>query len=291
MGSHYFSRMARTPPYKRVVALLGDGAGRPGASDVDPGSLEQVADATMAASVDGLAMAKADLGLAYCFYLLAQIPRTAAGQGDDFAAGLERVGLSPPRRALGLPDAVVRAGDAGTTRYTVFALAAGFVASVDRRLREERARTDIGELGQLAATESLCALSLDEAQTLFGSTEESVRRSLARLSTDRGFGALAHDFFARLVRRYLEYHLSRELSNHVGPGRRFASADEHNEFLVALDRHCRVATSVLVDFAVGWYGLHDFRDDITPEKAGGFVAHALDLVRGALVYQEGRDVQ
>jgi hypothetical protein len=113
-----------------------------------------------------------------------------------------------------------------------------------------------------------------------------VRQSLRRFSTDGGFGQLAHDFFARLIRRYLEYHLSRELSNHVGHRRRFANVDEHNDFLRQLDRHCRTTTSVLGVFARDWYSLHNFRNDLTPERVGAFAAHALDKVRDALRYQE-----
>lgn len=52
-----------------------------------------------------------------------------------------------------------------------------------------------------------------------------------------------------------------------------------------------MATSTLRGFARDWYALHNFRGDLTPEKAGGFAAHALDKVRGALRYQEGRDAR
>jgi hypothetical protein len=288
MGTHLLQAMVRTPGYKRVVALLGDSAGRAGTAGVGAGTLEAVADATLTASVLGFELAKSDRGLGYCFYLLARIARAAALEGD-FAVGLEQVGLTSARPATGLMDAPLRPSEA-TTSYTVFALAAAFAAAVDRQLRRSRARTDLGELAQLAATETLCALCVPASETLFGATEATVRRALRPYGTNAGFARLAHDFFARLTRRYLEYHLSRELSNHVGARRRFANVDEHNEFLRQLDRHCRVATSVLRPFARGWYGVHNFRDDLTLEKAGGFVAHALEKVRDALRYQEGMHV-
>lgn len=231
--------------------------------------------------------AKRDPGLSYCLYLLTRIARATASHGD-FSAGLEEAGLVPPRRSFGLPDAPLRLGSESGTGYSVVGLAGGFASAVDRHLRRTRGRTDLGELAQLAATESFCALCVSGSETLFGATEATVRQSLRRYSSGAGFARLAHDFFARLIRRYLEYHLSRELSNHVGgPRRRFANADEHNEFLRQLDRHCRTATSVLRPFARDWYGLHRFRDDLTQEKAAGFAAHALDRVRDALRYQEG----
>jgi hypothetical protein len=287
MGTHLLQGMVRTAKYKRVVALLGDSAGRPGTTGVSAGSLEQVADATMSASLLGLEIAKADRGLHYCLYLLIQVTRAAAGD-NVFAAGLEGVGISPVLQAVGLPDAPFRS-DSEATSYSVFELTAGFAAAIDRQIRRMQGRTDLSELAQLAATESLSALCGDDSKTLFGTTEATVRRSLQRFSTDRGFARLAHDFFARLTRRYLEYHLTRELSNHVGARRRFSNVDEHNEFLQRLDRHCRTATSILKPFAEGWYGIHNFRDDLTLEKTGGFAAHALDKVREALRYQEGLD--
>jgi hypothetical protein len=288
MGTHLLQGMVRTPRYKRIVALLGDGAGAPGTEGVGPGSLAQIADATLTASMLGLEIAKRDRGLHYCLFLLAQVTRAAAGD-MVFAAELERVGLKPASQAVGLPDAP-RPLSESTAEYTVFQLAAGFAAASDRFIRETAVRTDLGELAQLAATESLCALCVDKSRTLFGSTEATVRASLKQFSTDAGFARLAHDFFARWTRRYLEYHLSRELSNHVGGRRRFANVDQHNEFLHQLDRHCRNATSILRPFAQGWYGLHNFRDDLTLDKAGGFAAHAIDKVREAIQHQEGRHV-
>jgi hypothetical protein len=141
----------------------------------------------------------------------------------------------------------------------------------------------------LAAAESLTALCRSRADTLFGSTEASVQGALRALSTKKGFSTLTHDFFSRLTRRYLEYHLSRELSNHVGQDRRFASAREHNEFLRQLDAHCRVATGSVRKFAGDWYSKHNFQKDLTLRKTKGFTAHAVDKVRGALRYQEERD--
>lgn len=161
---------------------------------------------------------------------------------------------------------------------------------MDGHLRRTRGRTDLAELAQLAATESLSTLCASRSATLFGTSEATVQTLLRRLATRAGFATLAHDFYARFTRRYLEYHLSRELSNHVGPGRRFANVDAHNEFLNALDRHCRVATGIVKKFAGEWYAKHQFHDDITLEKAMGFSAHAIDKVRAALRYQEVGDV-
>jgi hypothetical protein len=281
MGHHYLDGMVRTHPYKRVVALLGESAGGAGAINIEPGTLEEIAEATLVASDDGLERAKADEGLTYCLYLLTEITRAA--RQKNFGSALARAGLPSPGQV------VDSAGSQGAPRaeYTVFDLVSGFSIAVDRHLRRTRARTDIGEMAQMAAAESLTALCSARATTLFGSTEQSVQDSLRPLSTQKGFGTLAHDFFSRLARRYLEYHLSRELSNHVGGNRRFESVNEHNEFLARLDTYCRTSAGIVREFAGDWYSVHKFKDDITLEKTRGFAAHAVDKLRAALSYQGG----
>jgi len=286
MGHHQVYGLPRTPAFKRVVSLLGDGAGAAGATGVGPGSLEEIAEATIAASDDGLERAKGDEGLAYCLYLMATLTRAA--NENDFATALSAVGVESRFVPRGTPDSTIQSSDQSSP-YTVFDLVSGFSAAVDRHLRETRSRTDIGELAQLAASESLSALCSARAVTLFGTTKETVQQSLRTLSTEKGFSILAHEFFARFSRRYLEYHLSRELSNHVGLNRRFAGAREHNAFLQQLDDHCRVVTSVVKQFAGEWYSLHKFQQDITLRQAKGFAAHAVDKVRDALRFQEDRN--
>lgn len=286
MGHHQLYSLPRTPAFKRVVSLLGTGAGGGGAAGVAQGTLEEIAAATLSASDRGLQRAKGDEGVAYSLYLIATLTRAATER--DFGAALTRAGLPVSFASQG------KAGLASEWRgqapdYTVFDLVSGFSAAVDRHLRDTRSRTDIGEMAQLAASESLSALCERSAVTLFGENKETVQESLRKLSTQKGFATLSHEFFARFVRRYLEYHLSRELPNHVGSNRRFSGVDEHNAFLRELDRHCRVATGVVRQFAGEWYSLHKFQQDITLRKTKGFAAHAIDKVRGALRLQEERD--
>ena len=286
MGHKYYEGMARTPAFKCVVALLGDSAGGAGAAGIGPGSVEEIADATLTASDEGLQRAKVDEGLSYCIYLMAQV--TQAARKGDFISALADAGVAAPRQFPKSPEALDSRAPP-SLQYSVYDLVSGFTAAVDRHLRHTRSRNDISELAQLAASESLTVLCRPRAETLFGSTEESVQNSLRALSTKKGFATLAHDFFARLTRRYLEYHLSRELSNHVGQDRRFADAGEHNEFLKQLDTHCRVATGPMRQFAGDWYSKHNFHKDLTLRKTRGFAAYAVDKVRGALRYKEERD--
>lgn len=45
--------------------------------------------------------------------------------------------------------------------------------------------------------------------------------ALGRYATAEPFGVLAHEFFARFLTRFIDYHLSKTLPLHVGDGRRF----------------------------------------------------------------------
>src|SRR5206468_46543 len=112
---------------------------------------------------------------------------------------------------------------------------------MDGQLQESASRTDIGEMAQLSAVESIAALVGQRSSSLFETTPVEIQQSVKGLSTKVGFSTLVHDFFSRLTQRFLSYHLSRELSNHVGNGQRFNTPSEHTEFLNQLAMHCRQA--------------------------------------------------
>lgn len=275
MGRHDLAAAPRTPAFKRVIGIIGLGMGGAGAAGVAVGDVEEIADATLDASDAGLQRAKSDEGIGYCIFLLAQISRAA--KADNFADALAAAGVTTT-----FSPTWFGAGTNVPPKVTVFDLVSGFSAAVDRHLRKARTRSDISELAQLSATESLSSLCRSRGNTLFG---PSLQAALKGLSSQRGFGALAQDFFSRLSRRYIDYHLSRELSNHVGIERRFKSVADHNQFLRELDDHCRLATKPIEKFARDWFSVHNFRDDLTLEKSKGFAAHAIDKLRDAMRYE------
>lgn len=254
-----------------------------GLAGVIPGSLDQVADAMLDASIEGFERAKRDDGLIYSFYLLTQITQ-AARSDEGFAQRLRELGVAPP--ALAVHSTLV--SDAGVAD-TIYDLVANFTNAVDQRLTSRGTRSDLGEIAVRAATESLTALCEDKASTLFGSSQETVQDALHQLSTKSGFSRLSQDFFARMTSGFLIHNLSKELSNHVGPGRRFGDISEHNAFIGGLDQHCRSAASVLDVFAGQWYSKHNFQGGITERKTFGWVGHALDKMKSALRHSGGPD--
>ena len=97
-------------------------------------------------------------------------------------------------------------------------LTAAISREIDRFGRAHGTKTDFGEIAQLALVESLNDAVAPRLPTLLQPDPADIRRALARLASGDRFGALARGFFARLTSRTLDYYLSRELANHVGPG-------------------------------------------------------------------------
>lgn len=210
-----------------------------------------------------LQSAARDPAFLHSLWLLSQIP--LAARSSAFAEDLRCLGVPVPDRPS-LMDVV-----------------AAFSAAVDRHAREKGGRTDLGEMAQMAAVESLTAAVGPDLPSLFGPEPADVQRALGRFANGDRFSALAREFFARLTRRSLDYYLSRELSNHIGPGERFADDGTRALFDAALDRHCREASRIIEEFAGGWYGKTVYqREGLTPEAVRRFAPVAFKKMRAEL---------
>ena len=224
MGHIRLGALPKSRKWNRVVGLIAGGA-----------DVEQIAAASADAAENGLDRASDDIGLTHAFWLLTQIPLVA--RQTDFPSRLLALGL-----------------DSLSAEPTLIEIVAAFGRAVDRHVRATGRRTDLGEMAHHAASETLASLAGRELPSLFGPTPADVQQALAKLGTSDRFSLVARDFFSRLTNRSLGYFLSRELSTHVGPGKRFASIGEHSEFNAALDQHCREASRIIKEFSGGWYG-------------------------------------
>ena len=218
MGHIRLGALPKSRKWSQVVGLIADGA-----------DVEDIAAASADAAENGLDRASDDVGLAHAFWLLTQIP--LAARQADFSSVL---------RALGL--------DGLSAQPTLIEIVAAFGRAVDRHVRASGRRTDLGEMAQLAASETLASLAGRELPSLFGPTAADVQQVLRKLGTSDRFSLVARDFFSRLTNRSLGYFLSRELSTHVGPEKRFESVGEHSAFNAALDLHCREASRIIRSF-------------------------------------------
>ena len=222
------------------------------------------ASAADAAEASLQSVAASDPAFLQAFWLLTQVP--LAARGPAFAEDLRRLGLEVPDQP------------------SFMDVAAAFSQAVDQYIRQRGGgRTDLGEMAQLAAVESLTATVGPTLPSLFGSTPDEVQRAFGRFSSADRFSVLAREFFARLTRRYLDYYLSRELANHIGPRLRFRDDRARSEFNDALDQHCWEASRIIEAFAAGWYGKNVYRGDgLTPDGIRKFAPVALRKIRTEL---------
>ena len=230
-----------------------------------------VAAATADAAESALHAARKDPAFLHAFWLLTQVP--LAARSPDFAEDLRGLGVEVPD-SPSLMDVV-----------------AGMSAAIDRHAREQGGRTDLGEMAQMAAVESLVALVGPSLPSLFEPTPEDVQHQIGRFAGGERFSALAFEFFARLTRRSLDYYLSRELSNHIGTGKRFVDDVARSRFDEALDRHCREAARIVEAFAGGWYGKNVYQGaGLTPDTVDRFAPIAFKKIRAELrKRRNGRD--
>jgi hypothetical protein len=258
MGHKYLVRLPATKKWNQVVELLVGGA-----------ELEIIAAAAAEAAESSLPRASKDPALVRAFWLLTQIPLAARTQ--DFGGSLRSVGM-----------------DTGPNPGLVEVVGA-LTEAIDRYVGRTGGRTDLGEMAQLAAAESLSSVVGRDLPRLFGTTPDDVKLAVGRFSGKGRFADLARDFYSRLTFRCLDYYLSRELSNHVGPDRRFRSIREHTEFDSALDLHCRETSRILKEYAAEWFSKKNFEKALTPDEAGRFASIAFGKIRKELKKRRDAD--
>lgn len=258
MGHIRLSVLARTKRWNQVVELLRIGGG-----------VEDLAAATAHAAETELERAKGDPGFAYAVWLLTQLP--LAARSDQYTARLGELGFD--------------AGD----ENSVLSLVAGLSNAIDRNVAGHPDQSDMGELARQAAAETLSAVVGAGMPSLFGTSADDIQDELARLATKDRFAGLAREFFSRLTRKTLEYYLSRELPNHVGPDKSFSSFADQIDFRTALDRHCREASLIVETFAGGWYSKSNYQGTLNPDTAQAFADYALKKMRDELRARRSAD--
>jgi hypothetical protein len=227
-----------------VVALIAGGAGA-----------GQIANAAIRAAERDLSAAGDDQGLVEAVWLLSQLP--LAARSEDFSEGLRRCGLTVSD-APGLMEVV-----------------GAFADALDSRLARG-GRTDLGEMAQAAAAETIVAEIGSQTHSLFGTSPEDVREAFRERATVKRFGAFARKFFARVTAKVLDYFLSRVLAGHTGEGRRFTTLAQQDAFSQALETHCREASVIVETYSGEWLSTTRWeKGDIGRADAARFTAYAV----------------
>jgi hypothetical protein len=252
MGHVRLGVLSKSRKWQRVVEELRLG-----------GDIDSIAASAADAAETSLQAASNDPALLHAFWLLTQIP--LAARGPAFAEDLRRLGLQVPDRP------------------SLMDIAAALSAAVDRHVQERKGRTDLGEMAQMAAVESLTATVGPMLPSLFGPSPEEVQHAIGRFAGGGRFSALAREFFARLTQRSLDYYLSRELSNHIGSSGRFGDDISRAHFDDALEMHCREASRIVEALSGGWYGKNVYQGGgLTPDAIRRFAPVAFKKIRAEL---------
>ncbi len=257
MGHRLLGELPRTRNWQNVIALLG--------LTSDP---VKIADATSKAAQRGLDMAARDNGVAETAYMLMSV--IWAARRDSFRRDVARLGLTLGKDAS-LLDTV-----------------GAFDAALDGRLRQLGHRTDLAEMARFAAVEALTEVAASQTGNLFGVSFEDTQDSLRQYATPDHFGEVGQRFFGHFLYRFLDYHLSRELPNHVGSDQRWESVEGLRHFKDALALHCQQSARIVKEFAGCWPSATEFRGGITAENVRTkFIPVALRKVRSELRQREG----
>ena len=142
MGHIRLGELPRTRKWEQVVGLIAGGAGT-----------AQVANATINAAEKGLGVAVKDKGLIETIWILTQIP--VAARSDDFAAALRERGISVSD-SPGLSEIVAAVSEA-----------------IDAKMPNNRGRTDLGEMAQMAASETMTQVIGERTHGLFGTSPDT----------------------------------------------------------------------------------------------------------------------
>jgi hypothetical protein len=248
MGHTRLGELSRTRWWGEVVNLLACGAGT-----------AQIANATMNAAERGLNLAAEDKALVETVWLLTQLPLAARAKDlKGFVAALRRAGLQVSDEP-GVMDVVGAFSDA-----------------VDARVSNNGGRTDLGEMAQMAASETIANVLGARTKSLFGTQPQDVQKALGELATNKQFSEFSRQFFSRITNRCLNYFLSRAVSHHLGEGRRFTTLAQQGEFSRALEVHCREASKIVEEFSGGWLSKTNFeKGGISRDDARGFAHVAM----------------
>ena len=258
VGHQRLKNIPKTLRWRQVVELLDDG-----------GSVGEIATLSAQAIDKALSRATRDPALTEVVYLLALLP--GAARQHDTVRALGGIGI-----------------DAGS-EPSLLDILAGLERAVDREARMRGGRTDLGEIAQLAAANSITTLIAPTLPGLFSTTATDVRSALARLDTPDQFARLSRTFFSELVQRSLNYYLSREYAKHLGRGEAFATLADQETFRDALSVHCYQTALIVERYSADWFSKAKFEGGITRARASTLARAALSKLRKELSHRSDPD--
>ncbi|MBN1125974.1 MAG: hypothetical protein JXA82_13280 [Sedimentisphaerales bacterium] len=234
MGHIRVGELPRTGYWKQVINKLG-------LTD-DPAAIAAI---TAKAAHEGLDLAKHDSGVAHVIYLF--IKTILSSKSKRFIQKLKYLGMEL------------------STTGSLLDVIGEFDKAVDAQLLKSRQRSDLAEMARLTAVDTLTEICQQQTKSLFGNDIQQTQIYFRKYTSKKLFGIAGRRFFGKFLYRFLDYHLSRELANHVGLERTHATIHECREFKYAMERHCIETTLIIKDFSGAWPLVTEFRGGITAE--------------------------
>ncbi len=257
MGHRLLGQLPATRNWQKVIQLLN-------VTD-DPA---RIANLASQAAQRGLELAKKDQGVANVIFML--MSTVWSSQSDNFTQGLADLGIRLSAEAS-LLDVV-----------------GAFDEVLDKNLRKAGHRTDLAEMARLSAVEALTDICQRETGSLFGINTDDTQKALKKYTNLGRFSVIGRSFFGKFLYRFLDYHLSRELPNHIGPSRNFSNINDYQGFKEALVRHCHETVLIIKDFSGCWPSATEFREGITAENVRTkFIPVAFKKIQSELKQREG----
>ena len=162
-------------------------------------------------------------------------------------------------------------------------IAAAFSDALDRYSDTVEVRTDLGEMAQLAAVESLTSVIGPKLPSLLRQArlKYNVPLDVFPVAINSSFSRAPSLPTSQNV--YSIIFSAANLPIIRERGRRFATDSERTAFDHALDAHCWEASRIVETFAGGWYGKAVYqKDGLTPESVRRFVPVAFKKIRAEL---------
>lgn len=264
MGHTRLGPIPKTRKWNELVEQIA-GPSLTGSVPTAVANISAIAAQTLDATQKGLDKAASDPGVRYAFYLLTQVALASR--------------LPNWERALGKHG--IRVSNAST----VFDFTAEVQDAIDRYISKSTpGATDLSEIAQQAAGESITSLAEPRTASLFSGNTADVQKAIRSLSTQKGFGELGQRFFGRFVARFLNFYLSRVTAGSIGSPR-LHDLGAIAEFNDGLRSHCDQSARIVRDFCGEWYSKTEHQKGIDLKNTSRFLTVALRKLRSELKQQ------
>lgn len=265
MGHTRLGAIPKSRKWTAVVATISaTGNAASSAADGLIDRIPEIAEQTLEAAASGLQTATRDEGVHFTMYLLTQI--ALKSRDNNWLRELQGLGLR-----LNETSSVVD-------------LTVELQAAIDDYISTNSRPTDVSEIAQQAAGEAVAALTINQAQTLFGTGAENLRLAVRNLSTKKGFSVLSREFFANFMTRFLGFYLSRVTASQAG-SEHLPQVGDLSRFDDALRLHCYQSARIVETYSGEWYSKTEYMEGISLENSANFVKVAFKKLQAELKVQ------